>query len=287
MLRVLATYRGRRTMSVCDARLAASLFAALAFGAGPAAHAQVAQPQTTQSSAAPGSDAADSLMLSHRPEFRPLMDLPSDQGFVVQLLLMRAHLRVGLALYEGGDTQSGISHCAHPLAELYDDLAMQLDDRGLPPFDAELRAVVDGLTAGGSPETIRAAVAKANAAVDASIGAVSAAERQQPDFVFAVVVALLKAAQQDYLNSLVDGRIGNVIEYQDSWAFFREARGLVAEARPTLASRNAAALADLETAVDGLAAVWPSMQPTNQATGNDDSIERTLDRVGRLRDKFG
>lgn len=274
-------------MSVCAPRLAACLFVALTFGAGHAAQAQVDQLQTAPSSSASDTDAADSLMLSHRPEFRPLMDLPGDQGFVAQLLLMRAHLRVGLALYDGGDPASGMTHCAHPLAELYDDLAMQLDDRGLPAFDADLRAVVDGLAGGRSRETVLTAAARANASLDAAIHAVSASERQQPDFVVAVAVALLKAAQQDYLNSLVDGRIDNVIEYQDSWAFFSEARALVAEARPTLASKNAAALAELEADLDELVAVWPSLQPANHSAANVDSIERTLDHVDGLRGKFG
>lgn len=258
-------------MSICALRPKAALLALLF---------------ALHSSAASGNDTTDSLAFSHQPEFRPLMDLPSDQGFVVQLLLMRAHLRVGLALFEAGDLDSGMMHCAHPLAELYDDLAMQLDDRGLPAFDAELRAVIDGLVPGGSPETIRAAVVRANAALDASINAIDAAERQRPDFIFAVAVGLLKAAAQDYLNSLVDGRFENVIEYHDSWAFFYEARALVADARPTLASRNAAALADLEADLDRLVAVWPSMQPPKHSTADIDSIERTLDHVSALHGKF-
>jgi hypothetical protein len=245
-----------------------------------------AQTDASVLAASADTDATDALMLSHQPEFRPLIDMPRDQGFVAQLLLMRAHLRVGLALYEAGDMHAGAAHCSHPLAELYDDLALQLDDRGLPPFDGDLRALVEDFRAGASHETIRAATDKANASIDASIAAVDGGQRQSPGFVIAVAAALLQAAQQDYRNSLGDREISSVIEYQDSWAFFEEARFFVTAARPVLAARNAAALADLDAQLDSLAAVWPSMQPPKQAIAAPGTIERILARIAQLQGSF-
>lgn len=269
-------------MRIRGLSLAAGLIAAAICSVG------VARAQTDASvpAAAADTDPADSLMLSHQPEFRPLIDMPRDQGFIAQLLLMRAHLRVGLALYEAGDMHAGAAHCSHPIAELYDDLALQLDDRGLPPFDIELRTLADDFRADPSHETILAAANKANASIDRSIAAVDVGQRQSPGFVIAVAAALLEAAQQDYRNSLGDGNISSVIEYQDSWAFFEQARSFVAAARPVLAARNAAALADLDAQFDSLAAVWPSMQPPMQGIAAPATIERILVRIAQLQRSF-
>jgi hypothetical protein len=96
---------------------------------------------TPQSADASAGDGADPSLPQHQLEFRPLIDMPRDEGFVTELLLMRAHLLVGMALYQAGVQDQAVAHCSHPIEELYDDLALQLDDRGLPPFGGDLRAL--------------------------------------------------------------------------------------------------------------------------------------------------
>src|SRR5262249_30210725 len=229
---------------------------------------------------------ADPSLPEHQLAFRPLIDMPRDEGFVTELLLMRAHLTVGMALYGSGVQDQALAHCSHPLEELYDDLALQLDDRGLPPFGSDLRALTDRLHAQASPAEVNAAADKAKAAINAAIDAVDSARREAPDFVVTVATGLIKAAQQDYQSSLTGGTVTSPIEYEDSWAFFQEAHALLASSTAQLAAKNGAALDDLSAQIDKLASLWPTMQPPPQIFADAGYIGPILGHIESLRQRF-
>ena len=246
-------------------------------------------PVSAQSSPPQSADAGtavDPSLPEHQMEFRPLIDMPRDEGFVTELLLMRAHLTVGMALYGSGVQDQAIAHCSHPLEELYDDLALQLDDRGLPPFGSDLRALTDRLHAQASPAEVNAAADKAKAAINAAIEAVDLGRRDAPDFVVTVATGLIKAAQQDYQSSLTGGRVTSPVEYEDSWAFFQEARALLAGSKAQLAAKNGVALDDLSTQIGKLAALWPTMLPPPQIFADASYIGPILGHIESLRQRF-
>lgn len=234
---------------------------------------------------AAGFDQIDPSISEHQPELSPLMDMPPDQGFVTQLLLMQGHLDACRTLFDAGIRNQAFAHCVHPLDELYDDLALQLDDRGLPGFGAELRAVVEVLRANDSPAEFAAAAGRATAAIDAALVGVDESARNAPDFVVAVVTGLLRAAERDYQASLADGQVANVIEYQDSRAFLGRARRLVEAGRASLEAKDATAFAELQKQIDDLGRLLPLQPPTAAAIGPD-QVVAIVDRVSALQTHF-
>src|SRR5215475_6414673 len=254
--------------------------------AAPAPVAAQAANASSQLAAASDDAAGDSAMPQHQVEFRPLLDMPRDEGFVTELLLMRAHLGVGMALYGLNVQDQAAAHCSHPLEELYDDLALQLDDRGLPPFGGDLRALTDRLHAHASSADVTAAADKAMADINGAIDTIDLARRRTPGFVVAIAAGLLKAAQEDYESSLTGGKVTSPVEYEDSWAFFGEARDLLGKAGAYLAAKDSAALADLNDQIEDLARLWPSMQPPQQVFADASYIGPILGRIESLRQRF-
>jgi len=236
--------------------------------------------------AAASIETVDPSLNRHQQELQPLMDLPPDEGFVTQLLMMRGHLRVGRALYEAGHRDIGAEHCSHPLKELYDDLAIQLADRDLPQFRAGLQALVEAAQQGLPAGDVAAAFDGAEAAIDATIDHIGSSKRMSAGFVARVAAGLVRVAQQEYEVSLADGQIRNEVEYQDSWAFYHEARTLIAGASEALAASDAAALAELNAQFEALALLWSSPDPAQQPVIDLALAIRTADRVDQLQQEF-
>ena len=59
-----------------------------------------------------------------------------DTAYLVQLGLIRGHLRVGYALLEAGADAAAATHSKHPSDELYADLEDAFTARGKPGFAA-------------------------------------------------------------------------------------------------------------------------------------------------------
>lgn len=230
-------------------------------------------------------DQGDPSISEHQIEFRPLLDMPADQGFVTQLLLMRGHLNACMELHEAGVPGQAAAHCSHPIDELYGDLGLQLDERGLPGFAGQLNAVVEALRSNRPEAEFLAAADGAAAAIDGSIAAIDPAVRSAPGFTIAIVTGLLRTAQSDYQASLVDGRIANIVEYQDSRAFLEQARRLVDDARELLAARDAAAFSSLQEELDGLSRLLPMQPPPDTKTGAD-RVAAIVDRVDAMQTSF-
>jgi hypothetical protein len=228
-------------------------------------------------------DTADPAVSQHQPDFRPLIDMPPDEGFVTQLLLMRAHLWAGLALYDAGVNDQAVAHCSHPLEELYDDLAPQLDDRGLAPFGDELHQVVDALRRNKPQTEVVAAFGKAAKTIDKKIASVDGTVRNAPRFVAAVATGLLQVAASEYGASLTDGKVANIIDYQGSRAFLEQARLLVAGA---LAARNGDAFAEIQKQLDDLDRMVPPQPPADAAVVKLEQVAAAVDRVSSLQSSF-
>lgn len=228
---------------------------------------------------------ADPSISEHQLEFRPLLDMPADEGFVTQLLLMRSHLNACMELHEIGAPDQAAAHCSHPLDELYGDLSLQLDERGLPGFAAQLNAVVESLRSNRPETEFLASADGAAAAIDSAIAAIDPTVRSAPGFAIGVVTGLLRAAASDYEASLVDGRVANLVEYQDSRAFLEQARRLVEDAREPLEARDAAAFAGLEQELDGLTRLLP-LEPSTDAASGTEQVAAIIDRVDALQTSF-
>ena len=85
------------------------------------------------------------------------IDAPPDEAFMLRLLLIKGHLKVGRELVEQTRWNDALPHFLHPAEEIYKSLAPALAERKIAPFDQDLAALAALVKAKkGAAEVIRA-----------------------------------------------------------------------------------------------------------------------------------
>lgn len=206
-------------------------------------------------------------------------DAPPDEAFLLRLLLIEGHLRVGRELVEQGRWNDALPHFLHPAEEIYKDLAPALAARKIAPFDKDLAALVALVKARkGAAEVLKAQDAL-RAKLDAAAGTLPAATRQAPAFALSVAAQLLDTAADEYKEALEGGRIANPVEYQDSRGFVWTAEALVQGMAPALKAKDAEAYAALEAAFADLKRAWPAAVP---GTGDAVPLAQVRANISRI-----
>ena len=188
------------------------------------------------------------------------VDLATDDlTYLTQLGLMRGHLLVGNALYQGGHIEHAKTHMKHPESELYADIEPALNSCQGSGFAAELQALA------GAVETEQGdqAVAEAYAAIEAAIASHEALVAEASNTLaakLALVVALLRVAGDEYGIAVVDGKMENAHEYQDAYGFTRIAKTIVSDTTTDDAATSVV-LEKAAAVLDGLDTLWPGIIP--------------------------
>lgn len=186
---------------------------------------------------------------------------PPDEAFLVQLLLMKGHLRVGRELVDQGLWNDALPHFLHPTEEIYKALAPALAERKVAAFDKDLAALAALVKSRNEAGGVLAAHAAVLAKIEAATGTLTAETRARPAFVFAVAERLLDAAVSEYKEALDGDRIANPVEYQDSRGFVWVTEELVMALAPALKAKDAEAFAALEASFAALKNAWPTAVP--------------------------
>lgn len=189
-----------------------------------------------------------------------------DAAYLTQLGLIRGHLNVGVDLYRNDHAAVAQTHMKHPGAELYTALKPALAARNAAGFADELEMLAARVEARAPLAEVEAAFATVQKALDAAAASVSA--RNDPALQFRVVVALMRAAAQEYAIAVVDGRMENAHEYQDALGFTRVAEHLVtavATAHDDAAPDPVAeAVSVAHRQLEGIQDLWVGLVPPEQ-----------------------
>ena len=179
-----------------------------------------------------------------------------DTAYLVQLGLIRGHLRVGYALLEAGADAAAATHSKHPSDELYADLEGAFDARGKPGFAPALSALATAFEAGDLED--------ASAAHDAVREAISDAESAavlNPVKGANVILGLLRVAAWEYGIGIKDGEVANAHEYQDAWGFTQTAKDWAAKLAES--GESAPVFAAIQARLAELDDLWPELTPSN------------------------
>lgn len=206
-------------------------------------------------------------------------DASPDQAFMLQLLLIRGHLRVGAELVAAGMWNDAMPHYLHPAEEIYKELAPALARRKIAPFEADLAALARLVKAKAGHAAVETAQAALTAKLDAAAATLGAGTLTQPAFVLAVAERLLNAAAGEYGAAVENGRIANPVEYQDSRGFVWAAEAFVQGIAPALKAKDAAALAAVETGFAALKQAWPSAAPPPKALATPAEVQAGVSRI--------
>ncbi|MFO1090005.1 MAG: hypothetical protein U1E46_10575 [Hyphomicrobiales bacterium] len=188
----------------------------------------------------------------------PLAGAPPDVALAVNLGLIRGHLRAAEELVAAGNFKDAVPHVHHPIEEIYDGIKGDLAKRNIAPFEDKLDALMKAIEAQDAAAFAQGLKA-ARAALDAAQETIPG--RETLGFQLANGLYLLKSAVPEYGESIADGSIKNVVEYQDARGFIQEATLVFTGALPALKAKDAQAASDIQRALDTLNAATPTIAP--------------------------
>ncbi|MEM8767510.1 MAG: hypothetical protein AAGE43_08715, partial [Pseudomonadota bacterium] len=187
-----------------------------------------------------------------------------DAAYLTQLGLIRGHLAVGYALYQQELPELAETHMKHPQAEIYTTIEPAFTARGCDGFGAGLTE----LTAAVTERMSQGDVTTAYEGLIEGIGRCEGvAATDDPVVIAGVIEGLLRTAGVEYQIGVIDGAIDNLHEYQDAWGFTQVAGDLARSSAFAADPTATAVAAQLQTLIDGLEPLWPSLNPEGAVEG--------------------
>jgi hypothetical protein len=176
------------------------------------------------------------------------------------LAQMEGHLLIAEELLHQGDAAAAEPHVSHPVDELYGAVAPALEQRRGPAVLAPLEGLRQQVRLQGATAATQAALEEARRAIQ------SAEQRLDSVEPLALVRALTDTAVQEYAAAVAEGRVVEVIEYQDARGFLLEAQRRLQQALP---SADAPALHTLQA----MLRLLPSAQPPAKALASPERLQ--------------
>lgn len=146
--------------------------------------------------------------------------------FAANIEFIKGHLTKAVENKQAGNTSLAIAHSGHPIEEVYTLIEGELAEHNaslntdLKNSLSELANQVVDLSA----TDFQGQVAEINAMLDNALDSViGQSEQSDPKFNAQVAISLMETAEVEYEEAISDGRIVEMIEYQDSTAFIERA----------------------------------------------------------------
>jgi hypothetical protein len=182
-----------------------------------------------------------------------------DVDYMVKLGLMKGHMMVAKELITLGKVDQAEPHIGHPVEEIYADVEEQLNERKVKEFKTPLIALHDQIKAGGKDKVKLAKDFDVSMkSIDDAIATLPSTQRTSPKFVLQVINGLLDSANSEYTAAIADGKIKEIIEYQDSRGFVVYAGDLYKTVSAQVAKDNAAAAGVISKSLTDVAKAWPT-----------------------------
>lgn len=182
-----------------------------------------------------------------------------DVDYMTNLGLMKGHLLVGKELIEAGKPDQAEPHMGHPVEELYVDLEPQLEERGVEQFKTSLNGLHDFVIAGATDTNkVNSIYQQTMQEIDTAISVLPVEVRQSPKFVLQVINGLLDTAGAEYEAGIIEGKIEEIIEYQDSRGFVNYAEIFYQNIADQMASKYSDIDQKIQANMTELKKAWPS-----------------------------
>ncbi len=182
-----------------------------------------------------------------------------DVDYMTKLGLMKGHLIVAKELLDLKQVAQAEPHIGHPVEEIYADVEDQLKERKVPEFKTPLIDLLD-LVKGGAKDAakVNTSFTASMKSVDGAIAILPASQRTSSKFALQIITGLLNTAKSEYKAAIANGKIAQVVEYQDSRGFVTYANQLYKAIEPQLKKDNPAAATEIGTTLADLTKVWPA-----------------------------
>ena len=185
-------------------------------------------------------------------------------AFVGDVEKCKAHLAVSAELYAKGDRAAAL-HASHPIQEIGNKVIGPASKVSADLGDtvrAALRRPSADLKAATPPQQYEQTVREAMSTLDGAVERVVPKERRTSlAFRTRVLANLLLGVATEYEEAYKAGKITQLVEYQDAYAFFRRAQAVHRDLAPSLRAKNPAQAAELDAQLAGLARALPGITP--------------------------
>jgi Helix-hairpin-helix motif len=203
-----------------------------------------------------------------------------DVDYMTKLGLMKGHLMVAKELLDLNQVAQAEPHIGHPVEEIYADVEEQLKERKVPEFKTPLITLLD-LVKGGAKDgaKVNTDFTAAMKSIDGAINILPATQRNSSKFALQIINGLLDTANSEYKASIANGKIAQVVEYQDSRGFVIYANQLYKAIEPQLKQDNAAAATTIGTALADLTKVWPTAVAPATPVKTSDEVTKLIKSI--------
>lgn len=142
-----------------------------------------------------------------------------DLDFMTNLALIKGHLIVGKELLELKEYQEAEPHFGHPVDEIYGLLAPQLSARNLPDFKKSLTVLHELVKFTPQDPKVMTQYQLVMRELDQVIATFPDSQLKSPQFILKVINNLLATTEEEYSAAIIDNRVVENVEYQDSRGF--------------------------------------------------------------------
>ncbi|PSF33656.1 DNA uptake protein [Aphanothece hegewaldii CCALA 016] len=203
-----------------------------------------------------------------------------DVDFMTKLGLMKGHMIVAKELLDLKKPDQAEPHIGHPVEEIYADVEDQLSERNVPEFKGSLIALQDLVKAGAKDATkVNTEFKGSIASIQTAIAALPESQRQSPTFVLQVINGLLETANAEYTAAIADGKISQIIEYQDSRGFVMYAQDLYKAIAPQMEKEHAEANQAITATMTELSKAWPEVVPPAAPVKTPDEVSQLVKKI--------
>ena len=203
-----------------------------------------------------------------------------DVDYMTNLGLMKGHLLVGKELIAAGKVDQAKPHFGHPVEELYIDIENQLDERGVKQFKSTLNNLNDFVVAGAEDTNkLNSMYQKTLQEIDTAISNLPDKKRQKSAFVLQVINGLLDTAGAEYEAAIIDGKIVEIIEYQDSRGFVNYAETLYKNIANEMASKYSDIDGEIQANMKELKKAWPSAIAPETAAMKPAKVSQLIEEI--------
>ena len=203
----------------------------------------------------------------------------TDVDYMSALGLMKGHLIVAKELMEQGKYDQAEPHIGHPVEELYGDIEGQLSQRKVDQFKPQLNELHDLVKSTPEKPETKEAYTQALESIDEAIAALPETQRQSPEFVLEVIDGLLATAGEEYEAAIADGKIVEIVEYQDSRGFVIYAEDLYQGISEQVSQENAEVGKEIESSLTELKKAWPSVNPPDTPVMTPEEVTKLLETI--------
>lgn len=184
-------------------------------------------------------------------------------AFAVAVEESKGHLVASRELYAVGERGRAALHAAHPVQEIGNRLigpVKRVDTALAERLRVALKApggdVEQRVSAGRYSDTVATTFGVLDTALER---VVPAPQRADLGFQTRVLATLIRALVEEYEEGVKDGRVTQVVEYQDAYGFFRRAQVLSRAVDRAARAKNAAAAQRLQDEMAILARTFSSV----------------------------